>query len=103
MIVSQDTPNASEIPAIQPASSSSVAPRKLKPDAIPVPMCPTTPPAVAGSVPEFQCSVARPQLATSSSVKPAMRTAVLKRVRPSSSGGWRNITKHATPSMSGNR
>ena len=37
MIVSQDTPKASDSPAIQAAISSSVAPRKLRPAASPLP------------------------------------------------------------------
>jgi hypothetical protein len=83
-MVSHDTPNASEMPAIQAASMNKVAPRKFMPDSRPLPMCPTTPPALAGNAPASQCSVASPQLAISIRVKPAIRTAVLKRVRPSS-------------------
>ena len=103
-MVSQDTPKASDTPAIQQASRTSVAPRKLRLAASPLPMnWPTTPPAVSRNAPALQCRVASPQLANSMSVKPPMRTAVLARVRPSSSSRCRNITKQATPSMMGNR
>ena len=88
MIVSHDTPNASDTPAIQRgeqqqrgAEEAAVATARPLPDE-----CPTTPPAVARQRARLQCSVARPQLAISISVKPPMRTAVLTRVRPSSSG-----------------
>ncbi len=80
MTVSQRHPKASDAPAIQAASSSSVAPRKSRPDARPRPTAlPTTPPALCGSTPGAQCSVASAQLATSTSRNPAMRTAVLAR------------------------
>ncbi len=103
-MVSQETPNDSETPAIQAASMNRVAPRKFMLPARPSPMnCPTTPPAVSRNVPALQCSVASPQLANSMSVNPPMRTALLARVRPSSSSRCLNRMKHATPSISGNR
>jgi hypothetical protein len=91
-MVSQETPKDSDTPAIQAASMKSVAPRKFMLAARPSPMnCPTTPPAVSRSAPALQCSVASPQLANSISVKPPIRTALLARVRPSSSSRWRNM------------
>ena len=104
-MVSQDTPNASDTPAIQAASMNSVAPRKLRLSASPVAdeLPDHAARGLAQACPAFQCRVARPQLANNMSVKPPMRTAVLTRVRPSSSSRCRNITKQATPSMIGNR
>ncbi len=85
-MVSQETPKASDTPAIQAASMNNVAPRKLRLLARPVPMnWPTTPPADSRSVPALQWSVASPQLANNRSMNPPMRTAVFTRVRPSSS------------------
>jgi hypothetical protein len=103
-MVSHDTPNDSETPAIQAASINSVAPRKFMLAASPLPMnCPTTPPAVWRKLPALQCNVASPQLANSISVNPPMRTALLARVRPSSCSRWRNMKKHAAAITSGNR
>ena len=99
-MVSQETPKASDTPAIQAVSMNSVAPRKFRPTRA---RCRRTArprrPRSARSRPALQCSVASPQLANSISVKPPMRTAVLARVRPSSSSRCRNITKQATPSI----
>ena len=65
MTSNQETPRNSATPASHNPRSSSVAPRKLKPCALPRPASsPSTPPALFGSEAPFQCSVARPQLVT---------------------------------------
>ena len=87
MIVSQETPNASDTPAIHAASSNSVAPRKFRPAGEPAAdelpddaarglraACPDPSAASRGRSSRSACSA-----------KPPMRTAVLTRVRPSSS------------------
>ncbi len=104
MTVSQDTPSDSDAPAIQAARSSKVAPRNSRPDFKPLPtVSPTAPPAVCGIPASDQCSVASPQLATSSSTKPAMRTAVLAREACSTLRPLRNRLQVTTPIITGNR
>ncbi len=104
MTVSQETPNASDTPAIHAASKRSVAPRKCRPEASPCPTrLPTTPPAVCRSTPGDQCSVVSPQLAMSTMAKPATFTAVLARVLRSSFFRLRKMNQHHTPSMTGSR
>ena len=103
MTVSQETPKASDRPAIQAASITSVAPRKSSPATRPPPTTlPTTPPAVCRSAPGCQCSVVSPQLATSTSTNPAMRTRVLARETPCVFMR-RCRPQHAAASTSGNR
>ena len=64
-----------------------VAPRKLSPRSLQCPTSsPSTPPAVLGSPDPSQCKVARPQLVSSVSTKPAARSIVLMRERASGSG-----------------
>ena len=99
-------PKASDSPAIQAASSSSVAPRKFRPAARPLPTAvPTTPPALWRSDARLpvQASSA-PQLATSTSTKPAMRTAVLARELALASGCAADMPPAGQPQhASGNR
>ena len=103
MMVNQETPKASDSPAIQAAIMSSVAPRKFTPAASPLPTrAPTTPPALWRSAPGCQCRVVSAQLATSTSRKPAMRTAVLAR-ELLSARMRRCMPQQDSPSISGNR
>src|SRR5882672_9973338 len=104
MMVSQETPKASDRPAIQAAIITSVAPRKSSPATRPSPTTlPTTPPAVCRSAPGCQCSVVSPQLATSTSTNPAMRTRVLAREAAACAFMRRCRPQQAAPSTSGNR
>jgi len=104
MMVSQDTPNASEAPAIQAAIRSSVAPRKLSPEASPVPTSfPTTPPALCRSGQPCQCNVTSPQLASSTRTKPPTRTAVLARDARSVFLRLRKTFQEAMPIITGKR
>ena len=84
MTSNQDTPRNSATPASHKPSSSRVAPRKLKPCAVPRPVTsPSTPPALFGKAAPLQCSVARPQLVTSVKMNPTARSKVLMRERAS--------------------
>ena len=104
MIVSQETPKASDRPAIQAAIMTSVAPRKSSPVANPLPTrLPTTPPALWRSTPGCQCRVASPQLATSTSRNPASRTRALAREAGAGVFMRRCIPKAAAASTAGNR
>ncbi len=104
MIRNQDTPKNSATPASQDPNSSSVAPRKLKPCALPWPVnSPSTPPALFGSPTGLQCSVARPQLLSSVSAKPMARSRVLTRERASGSAASLCTSHPAYANMTGNR
>ncbi len=80
-----------------------VAPRKSRPEASRVPTSvPTTPPAVWRSTPGAQCKVVSPQLVSSTTTKPAIRTAVFMREPCSPRPRRWSIQPHA-PSITGNR
>jgi hypothetical protein len=104
MMVSHETPKASEMPPIHAASISSVPPRKLKLDSMASPnSMPTTPPADCRSEPALQCSQASAQLAISTTTKPPTRSIELVRDAPSSAARRRSSVQHHAPSITGNR
>ena len=104
MISNQDTPRNSATPASHSPRSSRVAPRKLRPCAMPLPIwSPSTPPAVLGRAAPFQCKVARPQLVASVKMNPAPRSTVLMRERASGNACSLWTSQPAYASITGNK
>ena len=86
MSSNQDSPTNSATPANHKPSNNKVAPRKLRPWALPLPASsPSTPPALFGRPAPLQCKDARPQLVINVRTNPRARSKVLMRERVSGS------------------
>ena len=105
MIVSHETPNASDSPAIQAASSNSVAPRNLQPDGETLPDQRAD--DAAGGLPQrLRIPVQRGEPAARDEHQHEAADAhggVRARAAPRSFWRLRNSVQHDTPSITGNR